>query len=122
MIDIQNKFLQKCLSDLKKVGISFEFDQDETDIYAFYGEYLGKRKLDNVVFRRGEHELKICNWIFFRKGGISCILESKKSNKKKEENYVKLHPIIDEEFYEIQKQMIEYAIDRKEKPVKNENN
>ena len=121
MINIENKFLQKCLTDLKNIGISFEFDQDETDVYAFYGEYLGRRKLDNVVFRRGEHELKICNWIFFRKGGISCIVEQK-SNKKKEENFVKLHPITDDEFYEMQKQMIEYVIDRKENPVENENN
>ena len=105
---LENKSLQKCLSDLKSIGISFELDQEETDVYGVYGDFRGKRKLENVVFRKGNQVMKISNWIFFRNGGICTILETKKSNKKGEENFVKLHQIIDEEFYEMQHQMIEF--------------
>jgi len=112
MISIENKFIQKCISDLKSNGISFALDEEETIVYNFYGESIGKRKLENVVFTKGPRILKISNIIFFRRSGISTILEMKSSNKKGEENFVKLHPITDSEFYEMQRQMIEYVLNK----------
>ena len=117
MISLENKFIQKCLSDLKLDGISFALDDDETTIYNFYGESVGKRKLENVVFTKEDRVLKISNMIFFRRSGISTILESR-SNKKGEENFTKLHPITDSEFYEMQRQIIEYVLNFKEKDDK----
>ena len=117
MISLENKFIQKCISDLKSDGISFSLDEEETTIYDFYGESIGKRKLENVVFTKGDIILKVSNTIFFRRCGISTILESR-SNKKGEENFAKLHPIIDSEFYEMQRQIIEYVLNFKEKDDK----
>ena len=117
MITLENRFIQKCLSDLKLSGISFSLDQEETTIYNFYGESIGKRKLENVVFQKDDKIFKINNWIFFRRGGISCILETRNSTKKGEENFMKLHPITDAEFYEMQRQIIEYCF--KPKPKEN---
>jgi len=115
MISLENKFIQKCLSDLKSVDISFTLDDDETTIYNFYGESIGKRKLENVVFMKGDKIIKISNVIFFRRCGISCILETRNSTRKGEENFMKLHPINDAEFYEMQRQIIEYVLNFKEK-------
>ena len=117
MITLENRFIQKCLSDLKLSGISFSLDQEETTIYNFYGESIGKRKLENVVFQKDDKIFKINNWIFFRRGGISCILETRNSTKKGEENFMKLHPITDAVFYEMQRQIIEYCF--KPKPKEN---
>lgn len=111
---LENKFVKKCISDLENLGISFEIDQEETNIYDVYGKLIGRRKLENVVFRKGSSILKIWNYLFFRCGGICCIMESKKSNKKGEENYVNLHYITDDEFYEMKKQQIEYVLNKKE--------
>lgn len=121
MTTIDNKFVQKCISDLKSVGISFEIDQEEIDIFGVYGEFLYKRKLENVIFRKGKSELKVWNYLFFRGGGICCITETKNSNKKKEENFVKLHIVTDEEFYEMKKQQYEWVLNEKENPTKKEN-
>lgn len=114
---LENKALQKCISDLKSVDISFELDQEETDVYGVCGDFRGKRKLENVVFQKGNQVMKICNWIFFRHGGLCTIFETKKSNKKGEENFVKLHQITDEEFYEMQRQIIEYIFTPKKSYV-----
>lgn len=121
MTNLGNKFVQKCISDLKSVGISFEIDKEEIDIFGVYGEFLYKRKLKNIIFQKGKSVLKVSNYLFFRGGGICCITETKNSNKKKEENFVKLHIVTDEEFYEMKKQQYEWVLNEKENPTKKEN-
>lgn len=111
---INNKYIQNLISELDKTGIKFEPDQEETDVYGAYGELKGKRRLENVIFTKGKQTLKICEHIFFRHGGICCITETKKSNKKGEENYVSLHLITDEEFYQMKFQQIVYTLNLKE--------
>jgi len=110
---IENKAVQKCISDLKKIGIDFHLDQDETDVYGIYGDIKGKRKLENVIFTKNDKELKIANVIFFRHSGLSTVMESRAGKKKGEENFVVLHPINDEEFYLIQTAQIEYVLNLK---------
>ncbi len=97
--NIDSKPVQKLINDLEKEGIKFKFDDEETDVYGAYGDYKGKRKLDNVVFTKNNIVLKITNRLFFRYSGISTVMESNAGKKKGEKNYVKLHPISDDEFY-----------------------
>lgn len=109
MTTIDNKSVQKLISDLQSIGITFELDQEETDIIGFYGEVKGVRKLENVVFRKGNIVKKICNYQFFREGGLSSILDSSKSAKKGEENYVKVVRVTDEMYYSMVKQSVEMS-------------
>jgi hypothetical protein len=106
MTTIENKCIQKMIIDLKSIGIIFEFDQEETDIFDYDGKFKGKRKLENVVFQKANRVKKISNYQFFRHGGISCIFDSNKSGKKGEENNVKTIPVTDEMFYDMLKQTI----------------
>lgn len=55
--------------------------------------------LSNVVFIKGENELKICNDMFYRTTGMCMVLECKKGKKKGEE-YAKFVPITDDMFYQ----------------------
>lgn len=112
--DINNVYVQNLISNLKKVGINFEFDQQETDVHGVYGEHMGKRRLENVIFTKGKYTLHIWEYIFFRNGGICQITEMKKSNKKSEQNYVSLHIITDEEFYQMKFQQIIHTFNVKE--------
>lgn len=107
---IQNKSVQKLISDLQSIGITFEFDQQEVDIIGVGGEILGKRRLENVIFRRGNSELKIAEYLFFRHGGLCAIYDSTKSGKKGEENYVRIIPVTDDMFYSMERQSIERTL------------
>jgi len=95
---IENKYIQKLISDLKINGIKFLEDQEETDIIGVFGENLGKRKLDNVIFEKNNFQIKIYRGIFFREGGLSSILQMVKVEKKVE--IFKVVPITDDVFYE----------------------
>lgn len=110
---IQNKSVQKLISDLQSIGITFEFDQQEVDIIGVGGEILGKRRLENVIFRRGNSELKIAEYLFFRHGGLCTIYDSTKSGKKGEENYVRIIPVTDDMFYSMERQSIERTLKMK---------
>jgi hypothetical protein len=97
MTTIENKYIQKLIFDLEVNGIEFFEDQEETDIGVF-GENIGKRKLDNVIFSKNDYEIKIYKGIFFREGGLSRILQMIKVEKKVE--IFKVVPITDDIFYE----------------------
>ena len=115
---IQNKSVQKLISDLQSIGITFEFDQQEVDIIGVGGEILGKRRLQNVIFRRGNSELKIAEYLFFRHGGLCAIHDSTKSGKKGEENYVRKIPVTDDMFYSMERQSIERTLKIKTGEIK----
>jgi len=106
MTNFENKSIQKLISDLASDGIIFSLDQEETNIIGFAGDVIGRRKLENVIFTQGEKVHKVCFDVFFRCSGISCILETKKG----EDNFVKLHPVTDAEFYEMEKQIILHCL------------
>ena len=109
----ENKSVQKCIEELKKIGVNFELDQDETDVYNVDGEVIRRRKLENVVFTKENIKIKIAFEIFFRHSGLSTVMESRAGKKKNEQNFVTLHHITDEEFYLMQYQQIEYVLNLK---------
>ena len=98
---LENKYVQQLIADLAKEKILFSLDQEETV------DHNGKRKLQNVVFERGNRKLKIYNGIFFREGGICCVLvKAPTKSKKEKDSFVKIMDITDEMFYQLQKQTI----------------
>ena len=114
MTTIDSKPVQKLINDLDKENILFKLDDEETDVYGAYGDLLGRRKLENVIFYKNDIKLKIAFEIFFRQSGLSTIMELKPGNKKGEENFVKLHTISDDEFYLMQYYNIIDNINKKE--------
>ena len=101
---LENKFIQKLIADLASENIIFLEDQEEINIIGFEGDVIGKRKLDNVIFQKNEHQMKIYNGIFYRWSGLSTILEKVKTKGDKEE--YKATRVSDEIFY----QMLKVAI------------
>lgn len=95
---LENKYVQKLISDLKIKGIKFLEDQEEVDIIGLDNDIIGKRKLDNVIFSKNDFEIKICKSIFFRESGLSSILQMIRVEKKVE--IFKVVPITDDVFYE----------------------
>jgi len=110
MTDLNNIELKKCINNLEKEGVTFELDQEETNIVDFYGNVIGRRKLGNVVFKYNGKVTKIVNELFFRQYGIISIFEPKKSKKKGEDNFIKLLTITDQIFYDMQYQRIKYYL------------
>ena len=103
--NLQNKYVQKCISDLKSTGILFSLDEDETlDIRT-----NKIRKLENVVFQKGDEIHKICNESFFRHVGLICVFSKKSTKNKKEESFVTEVMVNDEMFYEMQLSLIEFT-------------
>ena len=98
---LENKFVKKFITDLRNEGIIFSLDQEEVDIIGFYGDIIGRRKLDNVVFEKNGQIYKIYNGIFFREGGLSQIHQMVKVEKNVE--IFKPVPVTDDIFYESMK-------------------
>jgi len=107
------KEFQDFISNLQKVGIYATPDQDEINVYGRYGEIIDTRKLENMVFKKGEKEIKVANTIIFHHHGISSIWESRNSTKKGEENYIKVRPITNKEYYQMQYDLIVYRLNLK---------
>jgi hypothetical protein len=77
---IENKAIQRIISELAIQGITFEFDSDRTNVTDYYGNITGTRPLENVVFRKGDKSAKICFETFFRISGLSTIIDRKKDD------------------------------------------
>jgi len=107
------KEYQDFLTNLQKVGIYATPDQDETNMYGYDGEIIGTRKLDNMVFTKNDKSIKVANTIIFHHHGIASIWENMYSNKKGEENYVKVRPITNKEYYQMQFDLIVYRLNLK---------
>ena len=105
--DLNNKNVQKLITDLEKEGISFSFDTDTTSTYKW--KKHGERKLlDNVVFERDGKKIKIYYDLFFRITGLCKIF---KENEK--DNTFEWITVTDEMFYEAQRQFILYRFNLK---------
>lgn len=105
--DLNNKWVQKLISDLEKDGILFSFDTDTTPVYM-WKKHLDKKVLNNVVFERNGKKVKICNSLFFRESGLCKII---KENEK--DSIFEWITVTDEMFYEAQKQLILYRFNIK---------
>ena len=101
MNTIENKVIQKLIADLSINGIIFSEDQEEVNVYNIEGNIIGNRKLDNVVFQKGNITHKIYNDVFYRKGGLCTILVKNDKNEFFREMIVN-----DEMFYQMQKSII----------------
>lgn len=101
MLNNDNIFVQKLISDLKDLDIIFtETDPETTFIKNFNGKNISIRNLDNVIFQKDNKILKIYKGLFYRESGLCAAYEiSSKTTCK---------PIIisDEIFYDLQKTII----------------
>jgi hypothetical protein len=102
---LENKWVKKLISDLELENIFYFKDDEEVNVFDFNGKIIGKRNLDNIVFKKDSKKIKIHNDIFFRKSGMCATIE-----KNKDDDFYREIPITDEFFYELQKSIILYCL------------
>lgn len=102
MTTLENSSVKKLISDLATEGFSFHEDYDEINEYRF-GKLFARRKLHNVVFEKEGIILKIYNDLFFRVTGLSHTFD---------ENQQKPVVVTNDEFYQMQKQIIKYRYEQ----------
>jgi len=102
MTTLENSSVKKLISDLATEGFSFHEDYDEINEYRF-GKLFARRKLRNVVFEKEGIILKIYNDLFFRVTGLSHTFD---------ENQQKPVVVTNDEFYQMQKQIIKYRYEQ----------
>jgi Mn-dependent DtxR family transcriptional regulator len=108
MTSIESPSVKKMIADLASAGFSFYEDSDEINEYRF-GKFYQRRRLGNVVFEKDGIRIKIHNDLFFRVTGISHLFD---------ESSQKPVKISDDEFYEIQKHLIQYRYEQQLKHIK----
>ena len=103
MTTLESHAVKKLISDLASEGFSFHEDFEEINEYRF-GKFFCRRRLGNVVFEKEGIVLKIYNDLFFRVTGLSHTFD---------ENLQKPVSVSDDEFYQMQKQIIKYRYEQK---------
>ena len=95
-----NPAVQKMIADLFAQGVTFLPDPERVPVYGLYGELLGARFLDNVLFIKGDKVIKIADHMFYRHSGISVIFDKNKDDS------IKLVPVTDQMFYQMIKESV----------------